>query len=159
MTVRMRHAAATTLLALAAAPGCSSKWFRQGESVYIVRTDVVVRTQPTAADVTFNGVRMAQAPVKIPVEYDHVAERYVRQSNYGVAIRESTGVVGTILLFPVWLPASIIQFREEMTRYVYGNNRHTVGASLPGRQDASQEITLEGQAEFPVELRLAEPPR
>lgn len=145
---------AATLGAVAGSGGCAAAWMRQGESRDIVRTNVVVDTDPPGAMVTFNAVKMDRAPVRIPVEYDHVAQRWARQNNYGSKIREDTGTIGTILLFPIWLPASIVQFREEMVRHVYGGNRHVVGAWADGHADASQEITLEGEDEIRVTLRL-----
>jgi hypothetical protein len=153
--VRARRAAVLLpCLAAAAAPGCAGSWFRQGESIYIVRTEVVVDTDPPGAMVLFDGVNLDRAPIRLPVEYDHVSERWARQSNYGVLIREGTGLLGTILLFPIWLPASILQLREEVTRHTYGGNRHVVGAWAEGFEDASREITLEGEAEVQVGLRL-----
>ena len=140
-------------IALSAA-GCAGSWYRQGESKDLVLTNVVVDTDPPGALVSFNGIRMDRAPVRIPVEYEHVAEHYARQSNYGLRIRESTGTLGTILLFPVWLPASLFQVRELKIRHVYGNNRHALGATAEAHSDAWREITLEGEDEVRVSLEL-----
>ena len=145
---------AASLVAAVATPGCAAPWYRQGDSKYIVLTYVVADTDPPGAMVTFDGVQMDRAPVRIPVEYDHVEEHWARQSNYGVKIREDTGTLGTILLFPIWIPASIVQFREDLVRHTYGGNRHTVAAWADGHLDASQEITLEGEEQVDVNLHL-----
>jgi len=151
----LRPAKALLATLALAAPGCAGSWFRQGETRDIVLTHVVVDTDPPGATVAFNGIRMERAPVRIPVEYDHVTEHYARQSNYGLRMREATGTLGTILLFPVWLPASLFQVRELKRRHVYGGNRHTVTATADAHRDAAQEIILEGEEEVLVTLRLA----
>lgn len=150
--------AARAALAAAAclvAGGCRSQWFHETSRSEVVRTDVVVRTQPPGAVVWIDDRRMDAAPVRIPVEYEHVTEQWSRQSNQGAAIRESTGVVGTILLFPIWLPASLIHGREEMKRHVYGANVHVLRASHEDHGRAEKTIELAGEEEVVVDLVLS----
>lgn len=152
----MRRVASLALaLAATAAGGCQSQWFYETAHSEVVRTDVVVRTSPTGALVFLNGTRMDTAPIRIPVAYEHVTEQWFRQSNYGARIRESTGVWGTILLFPIWLPASLIHGTQEMKRHVYNGGRLSIAARMDGREPADRTIDIQGEAEVEVLLELA----
>lgn len=139
--VRARRAALAAACAAAAAlGGCHSQWYQEGSRTEIVRTDVVVRTEPAGATVYFNGKRMDRAPVRIPVEYDHTIEQWVRQSNAS----------------PSWSPTAILTHaKEEMKRHVYEGNRHKVTASMDGYDDATSDLLLEGEAEVDVVLKLS----
>jgi hypothetical protein len=123
--------AAPACLALGAA-GCQSQWYLGPQQHDLVTTNVLVRTEPPGAFVAFNGVEQAKAPVRIPVEYNHVEQMWTRQTN-------------TLLLF---------HHAEDRRRHVYGENRHTVSAHLPGHDDAEQVLVLEGEDEIEVLLRL-----
>lgn len=151
--LRRGTAVASALVALAAA-GCRSQWYMTVEHSEIVRTDVVVRTEPTGATVAFDGRVQDTAPLRIPVDYEHSTQQWERQTNAGAAIRENTGIIGTILLFPIWIPASFFHTREEAKRHVYGANRHVVAARLQGFDDAEQAIELGGEAQVEVVLKL-----
>jgi hypothetical protein len=41
-----------------------------------------------------------------------------------------------------------------MKRHEYGGNIHTISTFLPGYDDTSQTITLEGEADHPVDITL-----
>ncbi|MCE9636194.1 MAG: hypothetical protein K8T90_10870 [Planctomycetes bacterium] len=157
MPPRSRAVTATGLafaLCAAATAGCQSQWYMTVEHAEVVRTDVVVRTEPTGATVSFDGRVQDAAPLRIPVDYEHSTQQWERQTNAGARMRESTGVIGTILLFPIWLPASFFHSREEMKRHVYGLNRHVVSAQMQGYEAAEQQIELEGEAQVEVSLKL-----
>jgi hypothetical protein len=127
-----RRARLVAGLALGLLPGCTSQWYMGGERAELVTTVVRVDTEPQGAVVYFNGVRQAAAPVRIPVEYDHVEQLWSRQNNRFL----------------------VYHYREDRRRHVYGNNVHTVAAHLPGHVEAEQVVTLEGQEEVAVTLRL-----
>ena len=136
-------AAALVLGAVAPLAGCHSQWYHQASHTEIVRTDVIVRATPPGAVVYFNGRRMETAPVRIPVDYEHTVEQWVRQSNAS----------------PSWSPTALVTgAKEELKKHVYGGNRHTVSASLDGYEDASRTLVLEGEAEVDVVLELVKSP-
>jgi hypothetical protein len=151
--VRRPRGVTAAALALLLA-GCQSQWIQQGEHSEVVRTELLVRTEPTGAMVSLNRTKMDVAPVRIPIEYEHVTEQWFRQSNYGEHLRDSTGVVGTILLFPIWLPASLFHGKQEMKRHVYASNLHTVKAQLDGYYPAEQQVELKGEEQVDVLLAL-----
>ena len=141
----------TSVLLLA---GCQSQWFLVTQRNDLVTTDLLVRTEPTGAPVSFNGVEMERAPFRLPVEYDHEEKLYERQTNVGAQLREDWGTVGTIIGFPIWGPASAFHRTEERRVHVYGRNRHVISASLGGYDEAWQELVLEGEDEIEVSLEL-----
>ena len=67
----MRHLSVVLLLALA---GCQSQWYLQHDRPELATTDVIVRTDPSGAAVSLNGVPQNVAPVRIPIEYHHVEQ-------------------------------------------------------------------------------------
>jgi hypothetical protein len=141
--------------AAALATGCSTQWYPGYSKRDVVRTDVVIRSEPRGATITFNGVRQpVPAPIRIPVEYDHTETRYERQSNYGQRMREDMGPVLSIVTFPVWMVASLFHYKEDLRRHEYGGNRHVIDAWLKGYDDAHEEILLEGEGEHPVDIKL-----
>ena len=147
-------AAAWAALTALTATGCQSQWYLQQEHEQVVRTEVLVRTDPTGATVWFDKTRIDTSPVVIPVEYAYTTEQGERQTNVGAQMREDLGIVGTILLFPIWIPASFFHTRDEMKRHVYGSNRHVISA----RTDAAQaEQTIELAGETRVEVTIALP--
>lgn len=153
----VRRAALTAAVCalLASLSGCRTPWYKQQEKADIVRTDVRVSSVPDGASIYFDGKHVGEAPLILPVEYDHVIELWARAGNPGADIRDSVGPVGTVLLFPVWLIASIPQRREEQRRNVYGGNVHEVRArwSQGGADDVFEQITLNGEESFEVTLR------
>ncbi len=153
--LRRAAIAAAAFAAVATLSGCRTPWYKQQEKADIVRTDVHVSAVPDGASIYFDGKLVGEAPLILPVEYDHVIELWARAGNPGADIRDSVGPVGTVLLFPVWLIASIPQRREEKRRNVYGGNVHEVRArwSHSGDDDASQQITLNGEESVEVMLR------
>lgn len=155
-TILRSAAFATAAFAVVAAlSGCRTPWYKQDEKADIVRTDIRISTVPDGASVYFDGKHIGQAPLILPLEYDHVIELWARAGNPGADMRDAVGPVGTVLLFPVWLIASIPQRREEQRRNVYGGNVHEVRArwSQGGEDDAFQQITLNGEESFEVTLR------
>lgn len=154
MNRRSPRAAARAVLSLAvlAAAGCQTQWYQVDVEEERVITNVVVRTVPAGATVYLNDRRMERAPVRIPMSYLHETSLWERQSNVGAQIRESTGIVGTILLFPVWLPASFFHTREELMRHVYGSNVHRLRARFDDGSESEKELRLEGEAEVEVEI-------
>lgn len=136
-----------------AAAGCQSQWYLQQEHEQIVRTEVLVRTEPSGATVWFDKTRIDTSPVVIPVEYAYTTEQWERQTNMGAVYREQWGIVGTILLFPIWIPASFFHTREEMKRHVYAGNRHEIRATTQAAE-ASQTVELAGEARIEVTLTL-----
>jgi hypothetical protein len=130
----------------------------QNESAEVVRTDVVVRTEPNGAMVSLNGQQMDAAPVRIPVEYEHVTQQWLRQSNYGASIRSGLDTFWTIVLFPVWAPASLIHGEQEMKRHVYNGQRHVVTAWARGFEPEDREIVLDGEDQVDVLLTLRPDP-
>ncbi len=150
-----RFATAAALCgALLLLPACKSKFFAGQRQSDLITTDLLVSTSPSGAMVYMDGAELDTAPFKMPVEYHHVETIHSRQNNVGASIRKSTGVIGTILLFPIWIPLSLIHGTETVRRHEYGNNKHTVSALLPGHDEAWQDITLEGQETFDVSLVL-----
>lgn len=150
----MRPRAAIAPAAALLAAGCQSQWVQENEHSEIVRTDLLVRTEPTGALVFLNRRRMDAAPVRIPIEYEHVTQQWFRQSNYGAQLRESWGPVGTILGFPIWLPASFFHGTQEMKRHVYASNVHVVAAELEGYYRAEATVELHGEEQKDVTLTL-----
>jgi hypothetical protein len=161
------NARAAALAALLVAGGCSSQWYPGYAHPTIARTDVIVRTEPSGAEIYMShleesGYGVASevrklpspSPVRQPIDYDHVETQYQRQSNYGAKIREDMHPVLQVLTFPVWAVASFFHFREEKRRHEYGNNKFIVTAYMPGREQADKTIVLEGEAEHPVFLEL-----
>ena len=137
------------------AAGCSSQWFEVTSNNDIVRTDIVIRTEPAGATLTFDGVRQIKpTPIRLPVEYDHIETLYERQANYGSRMREGMSGFVEVLAFPVWGIASFFHYRNETRRHTYGGNIHTILAEMTGRDDAQATVTLEGEAEHPVTLKL-----
>ena len=111
-----------TLLAVGVAvalTGCQSQWYLQNESHNLITTDVVVRSEPSGAEIRWDSVRIGVAPVKMPVEYDHVEQLWTRQTNIGARLREDWGTFGTIIGFPIWLPASLFHEVEDRRMHVY----------------------------------------
>ena len=146
---------ALACLALLAA-GCSSQWYPGVTHSDIARTEIVIRSDPTGAVITFDGRQQpSPAPIRIPVEYSHSDTLYERQSNHGAAMRESMAWPFQILTFPVWMVASFFHFKEELRRHEYGGNVHVIDAHLPGYDDERVNITLEGQGELPVDVKMA----
>jgi hypothetical protein len=148
-----RLAALAGTIALAA--GCQSQWLPGMSIPDIARTDVIIRTTPPGAIVFFNDTKQAApTPIRIPVEYAHVVTVYDRQNNYGARMREGMSTIVEIVTFPVWAVASLFHFDEQMKRHEYGGNIHTISTFLPGYDDTSQTITLEGEADHPVDITL-----
>lgn len=134
---------------------CTSQWYPGSAVRDIAKSDIVIRSEPPGATILFNGKRQpSPAPIRIPVEYSHSETLYERQTNSGVAMRESMGPVLSIVLFPVWMVASLFHYKEDVRRHEYGGNHHVIDAHLLGYDDLREEITLEGQSEFPVTLTL-----
>jgi hypothetical protein len=144
--------------ALAAAPlaaaSCQSQWYKVDFDIDKVVTNVVVRTEPSGAMVYLDSKRMDTAPVRIPIAYSHEVSLWERSTNAGASIRESTGTLGTILLFPIWLPASFFHYAEEMKRHEYGGNVHRITAHTDAGDEAEEKIVLQGEADVTVTLRL-----
>lgn len=150
--------AATAMAALSvmvALSGCRTPWYKQTEQADVARTDIRVDTVPDGADVYFDGKHIGKSPLILPVEYDHVVELWARAGNPGADLREATGPVGTVLLAPVWIVASIPQRREEQRRNVYGGNVHELRArwTEDGSTDAVEQVTLTGEESISVTLR------
>jgi hypothetical protein len=163
----MRLAAPASVVAAALACGCSSQWFEGYEHSDIAHTDVVIRTEPSGAQIymtllespnthTTVEARLLDglSPVRQPIEYDHVDTLWERQQNYGSNMREQMGTIAQILTFPVWAVASLFHYREEKHRHEYGSNTFLVTAHVKGREDAETTIVLEGEAEKRVLLKL-----
>ena len=142
------------LAAVLALSACQTQWFLERDYGELVTTEVVVKTDPPNAHVSFDGVRMAKSPVRIPVEYHHSDQLWSRQNNYGARMREDWSTTMQIIGFPVWGIASFFHFSEDMQRHVYSANQHVVSATLKGHHEASEELLLEGEAEVVVELKL-----
>jgi len=148
-------------VALAAAglalTACQSQWYLQHESSDKLVTDVVIRTDPADAEILWQNVSLGRAPLRMPVEYDHVEELWTRQTNVGAELRESWGTLGSIIGFPVWAVASLFHESEDRRRHVYGHNVFQAVARRPGYADAEREVRLEGEDE--VEVRITLTPR
>jgi len=152
----MRTAQLVALAGVAAmAAGCQSQWVGGMTRTDIARTDVIIKTTPPGALIFFNDKKQsAPAPIRIPVEYTHVVTVYDRQNNYGAHMREGMSTVVTVLTFPVWAVASLFHYDEQMLRHEYGGNTHTITTYLAGYDDTAQTITLEGEADHPVDITL-----
>lgn len=155
-TARRTAPVAPAVLAAVLAAGCQTSWVMDDARQETVETQVVIRSEPTGAMIRFNGRKQDAAPIRIPVRYTHQTEQWARSSNYGASIRESTGIVGTLLLIPVWLPASFVQFRDQMKRHTYGGNEHVVLGTFADGSESERTVKLEGEAEVTVTLT---PPR
>lgn len=147
------RAAAVSAAALCAA-ACSSRWYLDGAHRQIVRTEVVVHTVPEGQVVWFNGLRQAEAPVRIPVEYEYRVEQYFRQTNYGAQMREDAEGASGALLYPLSLPASLVHGREEMKRHSYHGNRHVVSIRPDGVDPVETQIVLQGEEEYEITLTM-----
>ena len=151
----MRSVRTALLLIACAAAGCSSQWYPGNAKRDIVRTDLLIETTPPGATVVFDGKTLPEtSPLILPIEYDHVETEYERQTNAGQSMRESMGPVLTVLTFPVWMVASLFHSRQTRRRHEYGGASHVVSAYIPGRDDAQEAITLEGEAKRTVKLTL-----
>ena len=130
----MSAARLTGLVATAAlAAGCTSQWYPGFERRDIATTDVIVKTEPPGAAIYLDGKKLqSPAPLRQPVAYDHVERLYERQSN-------------KFLLY---------HYKEDLRRHEYGNNRHVFEARLDGYYDTSEEITLNGEAERTITIKL-----
>ena len=142
-----------TLAALLGAAGCRTPWYKQDQKSDIVRTDMTFRSEPAGAAISFDGKHLGTAPVLLPIEYDHTIELWARAGNPGADLREATGVVGTVLLLPIWLILSIPQRRDEMRRNVYGGNVHRVSATFDDATTVEETITLDGHETLELTLR------
>jgi hypothetical protein len=154
--VRAAALAAAPLAALASA-GCKSQWYQVSAEDERVVTHLEVRSVPSGAMIFLNDAQMDTTPVRIPMAYPHEVSLWERQTNVGNRIRESTGVLGTIFLFPIWIPASLVHQREELKRHDYGFNVHKLRARFGDGSELEREIRLEGEAEMLVEF--AAPPQ
>ena len=143
-----RPLVAALALAGAALAGCQSQWYLQYETHDLVTTNVTVRTEPPGGRVSWNGVDLGPAPLRMPVEYHHTEQLWSRQSNVGARMREDGS------LNPLSVPASLIHETEDRRRHVYGGNRFEVVASKAGHADAYREIVLEGEDEVEIVLAL-----
>ncbi|MCG3134403.1 MAG: hypothetical protein HMLKMBBP_01709 [Planctomycetes bacterium] len=152
MPAALRTARALLLAVPFAASACQTPWVEDGRAEDVVETNVVIRSEPSGAMIHFNGKRQDAAPIRIPVRYPHVTEQWARSSNFGASIREGTGVVGTILLLPIWIPASFVQYRETIKRHRYGGNVHVIRATFADRTEREETVTLDGEAEVTVTL-------
>jgi hypothetical protein len=147
----MRWVLAAALLAA----GCTSQWYEGPSTRDVVLTDVVIHTEPEGADILVDDVKQtARSPIRLPVRYDHTATIWERQTNAGRQMREDMGPVMTILTCPVWLVASLFHEKEELLRHTYEGNVHNVTALMPGRDQADLTVTLKGEAEKVVTLKL-----
>ena len=155
MTLRGTTWAATAVLAIAAT-GCQSQYYLQMESPNKLTTDVVIRTEPSGADIRWNDVAIGRSPLRMPVEYNHTEQLWTRQTNVGARLREEWGTLGTIIGFPIWLPASLFHETEDVRRHVYGNNVFEVTARMRDHADTYRTVTLEGEDEVEVRIRLDE---
>ena len=151
----MRPARIAALACVTLAAGCSSQWYAGNSKRDIARTDVIIHTQPEGATVVFDGHAQPEpSPIKIPVEYDHVETVWERQSNYGTRMLDGMNPIVAVLTFPVWAVASFFHYREDTRRHEYGGNSHVISAYIPGRDEAQETITLEGEAQVTVNLSL-----
>jgi hypothetical protein len=150
-----RSARILFVLAALAAAGCSSQWYPGYAHQDICRTDIVIRTVPEGATIRFDDKQQpSPAPIRIPIEYDHTETMWERQTNAGEDMRESMHPVFQVLTFPVWGIASFFHHKESLRRHEYGGNKHAVSALLPGFDEGYEEITLAGEAEFPLTMKL-----
>lgn len=151
----MRAAALAPLAALLLLGGCRSQWYPGVAHHDIVRTNVLIRTEPPGARIRFNGKEMsAPSPIRVPVDYDHYETMYERQTNAGADMREGQSTLTQVVTAPVWLAASAVHHGEEVRRHEYAGNQHEISAWLPGYEEAVVTVTLEGEAEHPVTLKL-----
>jgi hypothetical protein len=151
MTLRGFALAAAAALTLA---GCQSQYYLQNESHNLLTTDVIVRTEPSGAEIRWNDVSIGKSPLKMPVEYDHVEELWTRQTNVGARLREDWGTFGTIIGFPIWIPASFFHETEDVRRHKYGNNEFEITARMRGHNDEYRTIKIEGEEELEVRMVL-----
>ncbi len=150
--MRVRRLALSVLLPVLA--GCQSAYVLDHEARELVQTEVVVRSAPEGAEIRFDGRSFGPAPLRMPIEYDHTEQLYLRQTNFGADMREGMSGLTTVLTFPVWAVASLFHHKEELRRHVYGRNEFAVTASLPGRPVAERRVKLEGEDVVEVELEL-----
>ena len=134
------RAPGAVLLALGAAlllGGCktSSQWqfVRRGPSRKIV-TKVLVRTEPTGAEISVNGNFVGRAPVEIPIRYAKSTKVYERR-NYA--------------------PYPHVEERELPE---YSGNTFTIGAYVVGYHKAEEQLELTGEESMDVSLVLRAKP-
>ena len=149
-----RLSALTLLAVLATAPACQTQWFQVTANEDTVTTTVRVRSNPTGAKILRNETDIGPAPLDMPVRYPHKTSLWERQTNLGATLRDSWGTVGTIIGFPIWLPASLIHLKEEKYRHEYGSNRFVLSALLPGYDEGWREVDLNGEDEIDVVFDL-----
>ena len=152
--LRMRTTWAIAATAAVALTGCQSQWYLQNESHNLLTTDVFVNTEPQGAEIRWDDVSIGPAPLRMPVEYDHVEQLWTRQNNVGARMREDWGTFGTIVGFIIWIPASLFHETEDRRVHVYGHNEFEVTARMRGYNDEYQDVKIEGEDEVHVRLRL-----
>ena len=136
--------------------GCQSQYYLQNESANLLTTDVVIHTEPSGADIRWNDVAIGKSPLKMPVEYDHVEQVWTRQQNVGARLREDWGTFGTIVGFPIWIPASFFHETQDIRKHVYGHNEFEVTPRMRGYADEYRKVKLEGEDAVEVRLILKE---
>ncbi len=129
--------------------GCQSQWYLQYETKDLVTTDVFVRSVPTGANITWNGVDLGPTPLKMPVEYTHVEQLWTRQTNKGAQMREAGSGWN-----PLSVPASVIHETQDRRRHVYKGNRFDVSAAASGHRDEMRPVVLEGEDELEIIFEL-----
>jgi len=153
MTLRRTLSAAAAVLVLGLA-GCRSQWYLQNEAHDLLTTDVVIRSYPTGADIRWDGVSLGPAPLRMPVEYDHVEQLWARQGSVGRRWCEEWGTFGAIIGFPIWVPAMLFHETEDRRVHVYGHNEFEVSARLAGHNEAWRNVKLQGEDSVNVRIRL-----
>ena len=144
----------TLIVAVLISAGCKSAWFEDKSYTDLVVTDLIVRTSPAGAAVEIGGEERGKSPLKMPVQYPHTMTTYQRQTNVGQSLRDSWGTIGTIIGFPIWIPASLFHTTEERRLHEYGSNKFEVSAYLAGHDEKWQDVELQGEDTFEVDLTL-----
>jgi hypothetical protein len=113
--------------------GCktSSRWkfLRHGPSGKIT-TKVIVRTEPSGAEVNVNGKYQGLSPIEIPIRYTYATKIYERKE---------------------YVPYP--QFEQRDFRY-YRGNEFTIGAYAVGYEPTTKKVELKGEESIEVTIEL-----
>jgi hypothetical protein len=124
---------ATILLVLCLAGGCTThgNWnFVRQRPNEKVTTDVIVRTEPTGAEVSINGTLLGEAPVKVPVMYIEEVKVYQRR---------------------VLVPVPDVEQRELRS---WLSNEFDFTAFKTGYKEGRAHVTLRGEEEREITIKL-----
>jgi hypothetical protein len=129
--LRILVVASALLLVLTTTTCTSSRWeFVRERPHQVYTTDVTITTEPEVADVSINGTFVGQSPIIIPIQHKAEVKIYERRRA---------------------LPYPHHETREVPT---FIRNTFEIGAYATGYHLTTEKITLKGEAEQTLHIRL-----